>query len=55
VHGTKCIYTFASLNGRTTYQVTLRRYRYLLPIAGTPDKIVWAPVRIETITRPISD
>ena len=54
-HGTKSIYTFASLDGRTTYQVTLRRYRYLLPIAGTPDKIVWAPVRIETITRPLSD
>jgi hypothetical protein len=54
-HGTKSIYTFASLDNRTTYQVTLRRYRYLLPIAGTPDKIVWAPVRIETITRPISD
>jgi hypothetical protein len=54
-HGTKSLYTFASLDGRTTYQVTLRRYRYLLPIAGTPDKIVWAPVRIETITRPISD
>ena len=51
--GTKSIYTFASLDGRTTYQVNLRRYRYLLPIAGTPDKIVWAPVRIETITRPI--
>jgi hypothetical protein len=54
-HGTKSIYTFASLDGRTTYQVTLRRYRYLLPIAGTPDKIVWAAVRIETITRPITD
>jgi hypothetical protein len=54
-HGTKSIYTFASLDGRTTYQVTLRRYRFLLPIAGTPDKIVWAPVRIEIITRPISD
>src|SRR4029077_9648816 len=31
-HGTKSIYTFASLDNRTTYQVTLRRYRYLLPI-----------------------
>ena len=54
-HGTKSIYTCASLDGRTTYQVTLYRYRYLLSIAGTPDKFVWAPVRIETITRPISD
>jgi hypothetical protein len=54
-HGTKSIYTFASLDGRTTYQVTLRRYRWLLPIAGTPDQIVWAPVCIETITRPVTN
>jgi hypothetical protein len=54
-HGTKSIYTFASLDGGTTYQVTLRRYRWLLHIAGTPDHIVWAPVRIETITRPVTD
>jgi hypothetical protein len=54
-HGMKSIYTFASLDGRTSYQVTLRRYRRLLPTAGTADQIVWAPVRIETITRPITD
>lgn len=54
-HGTKSIYSFASLDGRITYQVTLRRYRWLLPVAGTPDQIVWVPVRIETITRPITD
>ena len=53
--GTKSIYTFASLDGHITYQVTLRRYRWLLPIAGTPDQIVWVPVRIETVTRPITD
>jgi hypothetical protein len=55
VHGTKSIYTFASLDGRTTYQVTLRRYRWLLRVAGTPDRVVWATVRIATITRPITD
>jgi hypothetical protein len=55
VHGTKSIYTFASLDGRTTYQVTLRRYRWLLPVTGTPDRVVWATVRIATITRPITD
>lgn len=54
-HGTKSIYTFASPDGRTTYQVTLRRYRWLLPIAGTPDQVVWATARIETITRPVAD
>ena len=55
VHGTKSIYTFASLDGRTTYQVNLRRYRWLLPVAGTPDRVVWTTVRIATITRPITD
>jgi hypothetical protein len=54
-HGTKSIYTFASLDGRITYQVTLRRYRWLLPIAGATDQIVWAPVRIEAINRPITE
>jgi hypothetical protein len=53
--GKKSIYTFASLDGGITYQVTLRRYHWLLPIAGAPDLIVWAPVRIETITRPVTD
>jgi hypothetical protein len=53
--GTRSIYTFASLDGSLTYQVTLRRYRWLLPIAGAPDQIVWAPVRIATITRPVTD
>ena len=54
-HGTKSTYAFASLDGRTIHKVTLRRYRWLLPIAGAPDQIVWAPVRIETITRPLTD
>jgi hypothetical protein len=54
-HGTKSMYTFASLDGRITYNVTLRRYRWLLPIAAAQDQIVWAPVRIEIITRPVTD
>jgi hypothetical protein len=52
--GTKSIYTSASFDGRITYKVTLR-YRWLLPVAGGLDQIVWAPVRIETITRPVTD
>jgi hypothetical protein len=54
-HGTKSIYTFSTLDGRTSYRVTLRRYRWLLSTAGTIDNIVWVPVRIETITRPTTD
>ena len=53
--GTKSIYTFSSLDGRTIYQVTLRRYHWLLPTAGAMERMVWTPVRIETITRPETD
>jgi hypothetical protein len=54
-HGTKSVYTFSTLDGRTTYQVTLRRFHWLLSAAGTTDKMIWAPVRIETIIRPATD
>ena len=53
--GRKSIYTFASPDGRTSYQVTLCRYRWLLPAAGTTGQMVWFPVRIEIITRPVTD
>lgn len=53
--GRKSIYTFASPDGRTSYQVTLRRYRWLLPAAGTTGQMVWVPVRIEMSTRPATD
>lgn len=53
--GRKSIYTFVSADGRTSYQVTLRRYRWLLPAAGTTGQMVWVPVRLEIITRPVTD
>lgn len=53
--GTEPIYTFSTLDGRTTYQITLRRYRRLLPTVGAMDQMVWAPARIETITQPSTD
>jgi len=54
-NGTKFVYTFSTLDGRTTYRITLRRYRWLLPAAGTMDQMVWAPARFETIIRPATD
>jgi hypothetical protein len=53
--GTKFVYTFATLDGRTTYRITLRRYHWLLPVAGTLDQMVWAPVRLETRIGPATD
>ena len=54
-HGSAFIYSLSTLDGHVTYNVTLRRFRWLLPIAGTTDQMVWAPVRIETITHPATD
>jgi hypothetical protein len=49
-------YTIHSLDGGTTYRVTLRRYRWLLPVAGSYKKMIWVPERVEIIThvKPVS-
>jgi hypothetical protein len=52
---TKAVYTFHSLDGRTTYRVTLRRYRFLLPAAGSVHRIIWIPETAEIMTRDIRD
>jgi hypothetical protein len=52
---TKAIYTFHSLDGRTTYRITLRRYPYLLPTAGSLHKMIWVPESAEIITREIQN
>jgi hypothetical protein len=54
-HGTTFIYTFSTLDGRTSYQITVRRYRWLLSAAGTMEQMVWAPVSIETVTHRTTD
>jgi hypothetical protein len=45
------VYTFHSLDGTTTYRITLRRYRWLLPVAGSRHKMIWVPERAEIVTR----
>jgi hypothetical protein len=52
---TKAIYTFHSLDGHTTYGLTLRRYRYLLSMAGSFHQMIWVPERAEIITRDTQD
>ena len=48
---TTVVYTFHSLDGLTTYHITVRRYRWLLPIAGSQHKMIWVPERAEIISR----
>jgi len=48
---TSAVYTVHSLDGQTTYRITLRRYRWLLPVAGSFHKMTWVPERAEILTR----
>ncbi|MGB7727542.1 MAG: hypothetical protein WBL50_05895 [Candidatus Acidiferrum sp.] len=52
---TRTVYVFHSLDGRSTYRITLRRYRFLLPAAGTIRQIIWIPESAEIITRDSRD
>lgn len=47
----KAVYTFHSLDGHTSYRVTLRRFHWQSKIAGSPRNRVWVPVSAETVTR----
>jgi hypothetical protein len=49
---TRAVFTYTSLDGRKTYRITLRRYAWLLPLAGDTRSIVWVPTRAEVITNP---
>jgi hypothetical protein len=48
---TSAVYIFHSLDGNTTYRVTVRRYRWLLPLAGNLHKMIWVPEHAEIVTR----
>jgi hypothetical protein len=45
--GRTVTYTYHSLDGQTTYGVTLRRPPWLRPTAGSTNKTVWLPTRLE--------
>jgi hypothetical protein len=48
---TSAVYIFHSLDGNTTYRVTVRHYRWLLPVAGNLHKMIWVPEHAEILTR----
>jgi hypothetical protein len=50
----KAVYTFHSLDGYTTYRITLRRYRFLLRAAGSFQRIIWIPETAEILSRATS-
>ncbi len=47
----RAVYSYHSLDGRTAYRITLRRFSWLMPIAGDASSIVWVPARVEILTR----
>jgi hypothetical protein len=49
-HGTTAVYTYHSLDGQTTYRITLRRPQWLRPTAGSLNNTVWLPDRLEILT-----
>jgi hypothetical protein len=49
-HKTTAVYTFHSVDGGATYRITLRRYRWLLSVAGSYQHMIWVPGRVEILT-----
>ena len=54
-HGRTASYTYHSLDGQTTYHITLRRPQWLRPWAGSVHEMVWIPQRVEIFTDSITD
>lgn len=50
-HGNTAIYTYHSLDGQTTYRITLRRPQWLRRTAGSTNKIIWLPDRLEVLSQ----
>jgi hypothetical protein len=51
VSPTQAVYTFHSIDGHTSYRITLRRFRWQSKTAVSPNDRIWIPVRSEKITR----
>jgi hypothetical protein len=51
----RVIYTYHSLDGRTTYRITVARFPRFLHSACPKSAIVWLPVRSEKITQEFND
>ena len=48
---TQAVYTFHSVDGHSSYRITLRRFRWQTKTASSPNERIWIPVRSEQITR----
>lgn len=51
VSPTQAVFTFHSLDGHSSYRITLRRFRWQSKVAASLDDRIWVPVRSEKITR----
>ena len=51
VSPTQAVFTFHSVDGHTSYRITLRRFRWQTKTASSPNERIWIPVRSERITR----
>ncbi len=49
------VFTYHSLDGRTSYRVTVRRYAWLRGSAGSVKGIVWVPESLETVNENLTD
>ena len=47
----RAIYSFHSIDGHTSYRITLRRFRWQGKTAASREDRIWVPVRSERITR----
>jgi hypothetical protein len=55
VSPTQAVYAFHSIDGHTSYRITLRRFRWQSKAAASPNDRIWIPVRSEKITRELLD
>ena len=51
----EAVYTFHSLDGLKTYRMTLRRFEWLMPTAGSLQRTIWVPEKVEVVTRATLD
>jgi hypothetical protein len=51
VSPTQAVYTFHSIDGRSSYRITLRRFCWQSKTTVSPNERIWIPVRSEKITR----
>ena len=51
VSPTQAVYTFHSIDGRTSYRISLRRFRWQSKTTVSPNERIWIPVRSEKLTR----